>query len=93
LKKKKKKKRNYLKIIQIIQLNTSSKNKNYRRRDSFITLINDEFDNKYNDLKKKLLNQKTLSKDDEDTGFLKILCKVMDIMIQDAYNSVTTIPS
>ncbi|KAL6596797.1 acetyl-CoA synthetase-like protein [Neocallimastix californiae] len=69
------------------------RNRKNERRDSFITLINDEFDNKYNDLKKKLLNQKTLSKDDEDTGFLKILCKVMDIMIQDAYNSVTTIPS
>jgi len=75
-----------------IPLNTSSKNKNRRRRDSFITLVNDELDNKYNDLKNKDIKPETLFKDDEDIGFLRI-CKVMDIMIQDAYTAVTTIPA
>ena len=55
-------------------------------------MVNDELDNKYNDLKNKDIKPETLFKDDEDIGFLRI-CKVMDIMIQDAYTAVTTIPA
>jgi len=71
---------------------TSSKLKIRKRRDSFTTLVNDELDNQYSDLKNKDIQPESLFKDEEDIGFLRI-CKVMDIMIQDAYNSVTTIPA
>ncbi|OUM66299.1 hypothetical protein PIROE2DRAFT_6537 [Piromyces sp. E2] len=70
----------------------SSKIKSRRRRDSFTTLVNDELDNQYSDLKNKDIQPESLFKDDEDIGFLRI-CKVMDIMIQDAYTAVTTIPA
>ena len=55
-------------------------------------MVNDEIDNQFNDLKKKEIQPESLFRDDEDIGFLRI-CKVMDIMIQDAYTSVTTIPA
>jgi len=71
---------------------TSIKIKSRRRRDSFTTLVNDELDSQYLDLKNKDIQPESLFKDDEDIGFLRI-CKVMDIMIQDAYTSVTTIPA
>jgi len=75
-----------------LQPSTSNKIKNRRRRDSFTTLVNDEIDNQFNDLKNKDIQPESLFRDDEDIGFLRI-CKVMDIMIQDAYTSVTTIPA
>jgi len=71
---------------------TPNKIKSRRRRDSFTTLVNDELDSHYYDLKNKDIQPESLFKDDEDIGFLRI-CKVMDIMIQDAYTSVTTIPA
>ncbi|ORX44378.1 hypothetical protein BCR36DRAFT_586234 [Piromyces finnis] len=71
---------------------TSNKIKSRRRRDSFTTLVNDELDNQFSDSKSKDIQPESLFKDDEDIGFLRI-CKVMDIMIQDAYTAVTTIPA
>jgi hypothetical protein len=71
---------------------TSNKIKVRRKRDSFTTLVNDELDHQYSDLKNKDIQPESLFKDDEDIGFLRI-CKVMDIMIQDAYTAVTTIPA
>ncbi|ORX85192.1 hypothetical protein BCR32DRAFT_241982 [Anaeromyces robustus] len=71
---------------------SSNRIKSRRKRDSFTTLVNDELDNQYSDLKNKDIQPESLFKDDEYIGFLRI-CKVMDIMIQDAYTSVTTIPA
>jgi len=70
----------------------SNKIKIHKRRDSFTTLVNDELDNQYSELIKKDIQPESLYKDDEDISFLRI-CKVMDIMIQDAYTSVTTLPA
>lgn len=68
------------------------KTKILKKRDSFITLVNDENDNQVTDTKTvKEIQPENLFSGDEDIGFLRI-CKVMDIMIHDAYTAVTTIP-